>query len=72
MASGPKMAYNYYQQGSKYSTLPQIPQKDVEVTQDMHLKMSKKIAQLTKVSLPAFVFFIQKHMCFMAVGNPMT
>ncbi|RUS81522.1 hypothetical protein EGW08_010692 [Elysia chlorotica] len=49
MASGPKMAYNYYQQGSKYSTLPQIPQKDVEVTQDMHLKMSKKIAQLTKV-----------------------
>lgn len=43
------MAYNYYQQGSKYSTLPQIPQKDVEVTQDMHLKMSKKIAQLTKV-----------------------
>ncbi|GFO40938.1 protein fam184a-like [Plakobranchus ocellatus] len=49
MASGPKMAYTYYQQGSKYNTLPQIPQKDVEVTQDMHLKMSKKIAQLTKV-----------------------
>ena len=40
------MSFNFYQNG-KHSTLPQ---KDVEITQDMHLKMSKKIAQLTKVS----------------------
>ncbi|CAL1533031.1 unnamed protein product [Lymnaea stagnalis] len=48
MASGTKMSYNHYQ-GGKYGSLPQASQKDVEVTQDMHLKMSKKIAQLTKV-----------------------
>ncbi|XP_076435119.1 protein FAM184A-like [Babylonia areolata] len=47
MATG-KMSFNYYQNG-KYGALPQNPQKDMEVTQDMHLKMSKKIAQLTKV-----------------------
>lgn len=47
MATG-KMSFNYYQNG-KYGSLPQNPQKDMEVTQDMHLKMSKKIAQLTKV-----------------------
>lgn len=49
MATG-KMSFNYYQNG-KYGALPNNPQKDMEVTQDMHLKMSKKIAQLTKVSL---------------------
>ncbi|XP_064630713.1 protein FAM184A-like [Lineus longissimus] len=49
MASGTKSAtFNYYNSG-KYGTLPQNPPKDMEVTQDMHLKMSKKIAQLTKV-----------------------
>ncbi|XP_041368165.1 protein FAM184A-like [Gigantopelta aegis] len=48
MATGAKMSFNYYQNG-KYGTLPQNPQKDMEVTHDMHLKMSKKIAQLTKV-----------------------
>ena len=48
MATGAKMSYNYYQNG-KYGTLPQNAGKDMEVTQDMHLKMSKKIAQLTKV-----------------------
>ncbi|XP_067657871.1 protein FAM184A-like isoform X1 [Haliotis asinina] len=48
MATSAKMSFNYYQNG-KYGTLPQNPQKDMEVTQDMHLKMSKKIAQLTKV-----------------------
>lgn len=42
------MSFNYYQNG-KYATLPQNPAQDMEVTQDMHLKMSKKIAQLTKV-----------------------
>ncbi|KAK7508630.1 hypothetical protein BaRGS_00000196 [Batillaria attramentaria] len=47
MATG-KMSFNYYQNG-KYGSLPHNPQKDMEVTQDMHLKMSKKIAQLTKV-----------------------
>ncbi|PVD39428.1 hypothetical protein C0Q70_02058 [Pomacea canaliculata] len=47
MATG-KMSFNYYQNG-KYGLLPHNPQKDMEVTQDMHLKMSKKIAQLTKV-----------------------
>ena len=50
MATGAKMSFNYYQNG-KYGTLPQNPQKDMEVTHDMHLKMSKKIAQLTKVWL---------------------
>lgn len=48
MAASAKMPFNYYQNG-KYGTLPSNPQKDVEVTGDMHLKMSKKIAQLTKV-----------------------
>ena len=52
MATG-KMSFNYYQNG-KYGSLPQNPQKDMEVTQDMHLKMSKKIAQLTKVSWCVF------------------
>ena len=42
------MSFNYYQNG-KYGTLPSNPQKEMEVTNDMHLKMSKKIAQLTKV-----------------------
>ena len=48
MAASAKMSFNYYQNG-KYGTIPTNPQKDAEVTQDMHLKMSKKIAQLTKV-----------------------
>lgn len=56
MATG-KMSFNYYQNG-KYGSLPQNPQKDMEVTQDMHLKMSKKIAQLTKVSW--VLFFLAK------------
>ncbi|KAL5022300.1 hypothetical protein ScPMuIL_001455, partial [Solemya velum] len=48
MAAGAKMSYNFYQNG-KYGTLPHNSNMDSEVTQDMHLKMSKKIAQLTKV-----------------------
>ncbi|KAK7010784.1 protein FAM184A [Biomphalaria glabrata] len=48
MASGTKMSFNAYQSG-KLGTLPQASQKELEVSQDMHLKMSKKIAQLTKV-----------------------
>lgn len=49
MATGTaKMSFNHYQNG-KYGTISQNPQKDMEITQDMHLKMSKKIAQLTKV-----------------------
>lgn len=47
MATGAKMSFNHYQNG-KFSTLPQNSQ-NMEVSQDMHLKMSKKIAQLTKV-----------------------
>ena len=47
MATG-KMSFNYYQNG-KYGALPNSASKDMEITQDMHLKMSKKIAQLTKV-----------------------
>ena len=48
MATSTKTSFNYHQNG-KYATLPQAG-KDMEITQDMHLKMSKKIAQLTKVS----------------------
>ncbi|XP_059154210.1 protein FAM184A-like [Physella acuta] len=48
MASGTKMSYNHFQ-GGKYGGFSQPSQKDMEITQDMHLKMSKKIAQLTKV-----------------------
>lgn len=48
MAASAKMSFNYYQNG-KHGTLPQNTANDMEVTQDMHLKMSKKIAQLTKV-----------------------
>lgn len=58
MAASAKMSFNYYQNG-KYGTLPANPQKDVEVTNDMHLKMSKKIAQLTKV--PHICTFPLKH-----------
>ncbi|XP_050395937.1 protein FAM184A [Patella vulgata] len=45
-----KMSFNYFQ-SQKYGggTLPQSSGKDMEVSQDLHLKMSKKIAQLTKV-----------------------
>ena len=51
MATGStKASFNFYQNG-KYGTVPQNSQKDMEITQDMHLKMSKKIAQLTKVSV---------------------
>jgi len=48
MATSTKASFNFHQNG-KYATLPQAG-KDMEITQDMHLKMSKKIAQLTKVS----------------------
>ncbi|KAL3864834.1 hypothetical protein ACJMK2_006484 [Sinanodonta woodiana] len=47
-ASKTGMAYNLFQNG-KYGGLPQNLGNDMELTQDMHLKMSKKIAQLTKV-----------------------
>ncbi|XP_070541260.1 LOW QUALITY PROTEIN: protein FAM184A-like [Ptychodera flava] len=43
-----KMSFNYYKHGN-YGTLPQNGQTNMEVTPDLHLKMSKKIAQLTKV-----------------------
>ncbi|XP_077992383.1 protein FAM184A-like [Glandiceps talaboti] len=42
------MSFNHYHHG-KYGTLPQNGQTNMEVTPDLHLKMSKKIAQLTKV-----------------------
>ena len=42
------MAYNQFQSG-KLGSLNMPSQKEAEITQDMHLKMSKKIAQLTKV-----------------------
>ena len=46
---GTKQSFNFYQNG-KYGTLSQNPNdNDQEISQDMHLKMSKKIAQLTKV-----------------------
>jgi hypothetical protein len=38
MAASAKMSFNYYQNG-KYGTLPSNPQKEMEVTNDMHLKM---------------------------------
>ena len=47
MATGAKMSFNPYQNG-KFNTMSQNSQ-GIEVSQDMHLKMSKKIAQLTKV-----------------------
>ena len=53
MATGAtKMSYNAYQNGNgKFNAMAGNSQKDMEVTQDMHLKMSKKIAQLTKVNV---------------------
>ncbi|XP_056005748.1 protein FAM184A-like [Ostrea edulis] len=48
MATSAKSSFNHYQNG-KYGTLPGNPNNNSDVTQDMHLKMSKKIAQLTKV-----------------------
>ena len=67
MATGAKMSYNYYQNG-KYGTLPQNPGKDMEVTQDMHLKMSKKIAQLTKVSALSCYLTCVKSRTFLKFG----
>jgi len=49
MATKAKMPSNYYQTG-KYGTIPQTTGADMEATSDTHLKMSKKIAQLTKVN----------------------
>ncbi|CAH1783825.1 unnamed protein product [Owenia fusiformis] len=48
MAASAKMSHNHYKNGN-YGTLSQNMGKDMDITQDMHLKMSKKIAQLTKV-----------------------
>ena len=45
MATGTKQ-FNVYQNG-KYGAMPQT--NDFDVSPDMHIKMSKKIAQLTKV-----------------------
>ena len=50
MATSAKMSFNYYQNG-KYGTLAGNSPGGTEMSQDMHLKMSKKIAQLTKVCL---------------------
>ena len=47
MATSAKHFTNFFQ--GKYGSLPQNMHSNMEVTQDMHLKMSKKIAQLTKV-----------------------
>lgn len=53
MATSAKSSFNHYQNG-KYGTIPGNPSNNSEVTQDMHLKMSKKIAQLTKVGVKTF------------------
>jgi len=45
MAAGAKTNYTNGYQSSKCASLP----KDVEIGLDLHLKMCKKIAQLTKV-----------------------
>ena len=50
MATSAKPQYFQYQNGNRAT----MPQKDMEITQDMHLKMSKKIAQLTKVKYHVF------------------
>lgn len=55
MATSAKTPFSHYQNG-KYGTLPGNPGNNSEVTQDMHLKMSKKIAQLTKVSVTSVMF----------------
>ena len=44
-----KMSFSNFQNG-KYGAMSQPQGKEMEITQDMHVKMSKKIAQLTKVS----------------------
>jgi len=45
MAAGARTNYANGYQSSKCGSLP----KDVEISPDLHLKMCKKIAQLTKV-----------------------
>lgn len=50
--SSARMSYTKYyqqQQNGKFATLPHGSNKDADATYDMHHKMSKKIAQLTKV-----------------------
>jgi len=51
MAAGSKANYANGYQSSKYGNLP----KDVEFGPDLHLKMCKKIAQLTKVFSAHFI-----------------
>jgi BRCT domain type II-containing protein len=50
-------SFFHQQQASSSSTNPNIDE-DTTLTQEMHVKMAKKIAQLTKVSLIYLYLFL--------------
>jgi len=50
-ATGAKTTFNLHTAQGKFNAVGQNSAKEMELTQDLHLKMSKKIAQLTKVKI---------------------
>ena len=48
MTSTSKRTYDIHNK-LRYGAMSTLNAKDMEISQDMHVKMSKKIAQLTKV-----------------------
>ena len=50
MTSTSKRSYDIHNK-LKYGAMSSLNAKDMEISQDMHVKMSKKIAQLTKVNI---------------------
>jgi len=55
MAAGAKPNYANGYQSSKYGNMPT---KDADISPDLHFKMCKKIAQLTKVFCSVACFLI--------------
>lgn len=65
MATGAKVSFNHYQ-GGKFGTCGTMSQnqvKEMEISQEMHLKMSKKIAQLTKVNIRQSSLIQGRYLC---------
>jgi hypothetical protein len=59
-ASNPNSTpYFHQQQQQSSSALNQLIDEDTTLTQEMHVKMAKKIAQLTKVRGFLFIYYLQ-------------
>ena len=60
----------FHQQTSSSSTTNQPIDEDITLTQEMHVKMAKKIAQLTKVSYEFLIYlFVNKRKSTMSLTN---